>query len=258
MFFVLLPLMGLLLNYSEGLLSPSQTMKKATHPRLLMKTMKKSKSSQDFPSKSIPTLATSSIPSPARTPWWITVGMTILIITSWVDLHKHEHFPATSVESTDHGSEEVLHHKDIWRETQLRYLGYTNEVGESFGVLFPRYVRPSYGVAFTYVACDAADKTMAAIQDGKIPTEVLRIGSDALLWQTLASVLIPGKVINIAANEAMNSLNSSFVSDTLPPPVKRWAPTAIGLILIPLIIHPIDHIVDILMDNSIRLWWTAM
>ena len=153
--------------------------------------------------------------------------------------------------------DEVPRHKDIWRETNLRYLGYTNEVGESFGVLFPKYVRPSYGVAFSYVAFDAADKTFAAIQDKYSPMEVFRIGSDALLWQSLASVLIPGKVINIAANEAANALNDSSIAQSLPPQVRKWAPTAIGLALIPLIIHPIDHLVDILMDSTIRLLWTA-
>lgn len=204
---------------------------------------------------------TSVSPSTTRTPLGITLGITILIITSWVDLHnKPEKISPVTIQKSDDGlvsKEEIPRHQDIWRETNLRYLGYTNEVGESFGVLFPKYVGPSYGVAFTYVACDAADKTLTAIHNGNSPIEVVRVGSDALLWQTLASVLIPGKVINIAANEAANTLNTSSISDTLPPPVRRWAPTAIGLLLIPLIIHPIDHLVDILMDNSIRLWWTA-
>ena len=40
---------------------------------------------------------------------------------------------------------------DIWRDTPLRYMGYANEVGEAFRPLFPKLVRPSYGVAFAYV-----------------------------------------------------------------------------------------------------------
>ena len=47
---------------------------------------------------------------------------------------------------------------DIWRDTGLRYLGYANEVGESFRHVVPKLVRPSYGVAFGYVFCDSCDK----------------------------------------------------------------------------------------------------
>jgi hypothetical protein len=50
---------------------------------------------------------------------------------------------------------------------------------------------------------------------------------------------------------------SSFVAEkTLKksPVLRRWAPTTIGLGVIPLIIHPIDHCVDTIMDNSIRKW----
>ena len=47
---------------------------------------------------------------------------------------------------------------DLYRDTPVRYLGYANEVGESFRHLFPRLVKPSYGVAFAYVFADAADK----------------------------------------------------------------------------------------------------
>ena len=65
--------------------------------------------------------------------------------------------------------------KDVWRHSALRYLGYANEVGEALGVwkvlfvsksydlpndplfkstgpVYPRVVKPSYAVAFGYVA----------------------------------------------------------------------------------------------------------
>jgi fission process protein 1 len=38
------------------------------------------------------------------------------------------------------------------------------------------------------------------------------------------------------------------------PVVRRWAPTAIGLGVIPLIIHPIDSVVDAAMDSTVRQW----
>ncbi|XP_074869328.1 mitochondrial fission process protein 1 isoform X3 [Carettochelys insculpta] len=48
---------------------------------------------------------------------------------------------------------------DLYRDTWVRYLGYANEVGESFRALVPvSLVWASYGVATTYVTADAIDK----------------------------------------------------------------------------------------------------
>ena len=38
----------------------------------------------------------------------------------------------------------------------------------------------------------------------------------------------------------------------VPRLAKRWGPTALGLLAIPLIIHPIDHFVDWAMDSTVR------
>ena len=47
---------------------------------------------------------------------------------------------------------------DVYRDTPVRFLGYANELGESFKPLIPRvaYFGP-YGVACAYVAADASD-----------------------------------------------------------------------------------------------------
>ena len=49
---------------------------------------------------------------------------------------------------------------DLFRDTPLRYMGYANEVGESFRYMAPWFVRPSYGIAFAYVFADTYDKSM--------------------------------------------------------------------------------------------------
>jgi mitochondrial fission process protein 1 len=140
---------------------------------------------------------------------------------------------------------------DIWRESPLRYLGYANEVGEAFGPIFPKFVKPSYGIAFAYVGCDTIDKTVKSMRRGDDGTSTLKTSVDALIWQTFASVLIPGKIINVVTNSSASILKSHSFS-TLPLAVRTWTPTAIGLATIPLIIHPIDHAVDYFMDNTLR------
>ena len=49
---------------------------------------------------------------------------------------------------------------DLFRDTWLRYLGYANEVGESFRYQAPWAVKPSYAIAFGYVLADTVDKTV--------------------------------------------------------------------------------------------------
>ena len=49
---------------------------------------------------------------------------------------------------------------DIFRDTPLRYMGYANEVGESFRYVAPWFVKPSYGIAFAYVFADTYSKAM--------------------------------------------------------------------------------------------------
>ena len=122
---------------------------------------------------------------------------------------------------------------DIYRDTPVRFLGYTNEIGESFKPMVPRaFYLGSYAVACTYVAADAKHKYDA---DGDA-----RHGVDALIWQSLASVAVPGLVVN------------RVVALTGKVTARPLAPTLAGLASIPFIIKPIDAFVDVLMDATIR------
>jgi len=145
---------------------------------------------------------------------------------------------------------------DYFRDTPIRYLGYANEVGESFGPLYPKFVRPSYGIAFAYVGADTLYKTYLAKQRGESAESIFRIGTDVLLWQTFASVLIPGKVINLVTATAVKVFQADVPAiKKLPVQVRTWSPTLIGLATIPFIIHPIDNLVDHVFDRTLRKWW---
>ena len=136
---------------------------------------------------------------------------------------------------------------DIFRDTPLRYLGYANELGEAFRPIYPRIVVPSYGVAFAYVGADSVLKTWNAYQKGSSHTVAVATFTDCLTWQTLASVLIPGKVIH-----AVTGMSSSLLKSSQNPTIRKFGATAIGLAFIPLIIKPIDAGVDLLMDSTLR------
>ena len=72
--------------------------------------------------------------------------------------------------------------------------------------------------------------------------------SDTLVWQTLASVVIPGFLIN----RVVKGTTMAMPALRLPAIATKWLPTVVGLAMIPLIIHPIDQFVDYLLDSSSR------
>ena len=140
---------------------------------------------------------------------------------------------------------------DIFRDTPLRYMGYANEVGEAFRPIYPRLVAPSYGVAFAYVGADSMVKTWMAHKKGCSPSVALATFTDCLTWQTLASVLIPGKVINIVTTLSASVIQNSSVFKSRPM-FRKYGATTVGMCCIPLIIRPIDEGVDILLNSTLR------
>uniref|UniRef100_A0A7S2MFK8 Mitochondrial fission process protein 1 n=1 Tax=Helicotheca tamesis TaxID=374047 RepID=A0A7S2MFK8_9STRA len=151
---------------------------------------------------------------------------------------------------------------NIFRDSPLRYMGYANEIGESFRYQFPKFVVPSYILAFGYCGMDALS---AGYRVWKQPPKSFNNGTslssskeaqiaiatfDTLLWQSLASVMIPGATINLLVKASRLTVSRTII---LPTMLSKWAPTGVGLGSIPFIVHPIDTAVDYALDNSVRL-----
>jgi len=145
---------------------------------------------------------------------------------------------------------------DIYRDTPLRYLGYANEVGEAFRALVHvNWVKLSYGVASAYVLADTNDKAQKMSQslpvdDASKTKKVAFAAVDTLLWQALASVIIPGFTINRICAASLYTMGRAIPNVSLNS--RKWATTAIGLGVIPFIVHPIDSFVHIAMDKTTR------
>eukprot|EP01138_Halocafeteria_seosinensis_P000602 gb/GECG01000617.1/.p1 GENE.gb/GECG01000617.1/~~gb/GECG01000617.1/.p1 ORF type:complete len:375 (+),score=37.00 gb/GECG01000617.1/:1-1125(+) len=142
---------------------------------------------------------------------------------------------------------------DVFRETSLRYLGYANEVGECFRPLLPRLVVPSYLLSTAYVLGDTAHKTMEAYDETKSNCQnrkkyVAAHAVDTLLWQAFASVIVPGFTINRVVRVAQMCTSRTV----MPRVMHRWAPSAIGLAIIPVIVEPIDYWIHLVMDRVVR------
>jgi Mitochondrial carrier protein/Mitochondrial 18 KDa protein (MTP18) len=144
---------------------------------------------------------------------------------------------------------------NIFRDSPLRYMGYANEVGESFRYQFPRFVVPSYILSFGYCFADAVTSGRKAYSASSQSTSsALLAATDTLLWQSLASVMIPGATINSIVKVSRFAVQS--IPKPLPAPLATWIPTAVGLGSIPLIVHPIDQGVDWFMENTFRRFVT--
>ncbi|XP_030893700.1 mitochondrial fission process protein 1 isoform X1 [Leptonychotes weddellii] len=141
-----------------------------------------------------------------------------------------------------------------WMTWESDFLCYANEVGEAFRSLVPAaVVWLSYGVSSSYVLADAIDKGKKA---GAIPsseagrsTRVTVAVVDTFVWQALASVAIPGFTINRVCAASLYILGTAT---RWPLSIRKWTTTALGLLVIPVIVHPIDRSVDFLLDSSLR------
>jgi len=150
---------------------------------------------------------------------------------------------AQKIEADIAHAEEVFEH-DVFRDSPLRLAGYANEVGEAFRPLFPRWVLPSYCAAFGYVFADTADKGYKLGPIGAL---------DTLVWQTFASVLIPGMIINRVVWGSSQLYNTPMMAKCFPSTVLRFAPVMTGLVAIPFIVEPIDKFVHFAMDKTYRI-----
>mmetsp|Transcript_4760 Transcript_4760/g.8311 ORF Transcript_4760/g.8311 Transcript_4760/m.8311 type:complete len:269 (-) Transcript_4760:407-1213(-) len=158
---------------------------------------------------------------------------------------------------------------DIFRDSPVRYCGYANEVGESF-----RYFIGSNGVILTYalascyVVADSIYQTLRmkeseetnVVQEGgeekgskseSVKTlKLVFVAMDSLIWQSFASVICPGFIINRIVSGSNYAL--SHVDVSLNNTAEHWIPTVIGLAAMPLIVRPIDELVDHGMNSFIR------
>ena len=95
-----------------------------------------------------------------------------------------------------------------------------------------------------------AKETLVQTSKDTPETKTLKVATDCLVWQTFASVLVPGFTINRICKLSLYLLNNSNVKTLIQS--SKVLTTGIGLLSIPLIIHPIDHAVHVVMDKTIR------
>lgn len=72
--------------------------------------------------------------------------------------------------------------------------------------------------------------------------------ADLAIWHTVASMALPAFTIHTIVHQSQKFIQKTRAMDKL----KRFGPVGLGLACIPFIIHPIDHLTDWAMDNTLR------
>lgn len=132
--------------------------------------------------------------------------------------------------------------------SKVRYVAYSSDVGEAFRpVVSDKVVKATYGLAFLYVGCDVGHHAYMAHKEGESP---LRAGSHAFIFQGLASLALPMVIIHTAVHKCQH-----FVAKNPNPRIKMWAPTVLGLSILPFLPiacdEPVEYLVDLAFDTAL-------
>jgi fission process protein 1 len=146
---------------------------------------------------------------------------------------------------------------DIFKDSVLRYLGYSNEIGEAFRpIISTKIVTYSYLLEFVYFISDTVHKGHKAYIDNKNKEDVMRHISKAsiytMVWQCFASVILPAftinRIVKLFGYLSRNYSNNRFIV--------KYFPTFIGLTVIPILPGILDPIVNKAMEKTFGKYYT--
>jgi len=202
---------------------------------------------------------------------------------SFCALFNKPRSPAAKMTNSEHSNNNNNSY-DLFKDSPMRYLGYTNELGEAFRAFIPKsVVLATYAIATAYAMGDAVDKgykaytqpsspftTTTPTEDGSVDDvtttplnnnnnsarnwHVAERTTDTAIWQLLASVTVPAYIINRVVHATNWSLNR-FVhagSAWRGRGMFKMIPTLAGLAVIPILPHALDPVIDLAMDNTTR------
>lgn len=165
---------------------------------------------------------------------------------------------------------------DVFRDSILRYAGYLNEIGEAFRPLVPsEVVVLSYILTISYIVADAGWKAReykrknSDLYNGGFNFGGPIAAVDTLLFQLIASVIFPGFIINrwvtlvayltyeqLKLPDLVSSMDLEPFSigsiHVVPSALVFDIPTALGLLLIPFIVKPLDELTEYALDTTVR------
>lgn len=134
---------------------------------------------------------------------------------------------------------------DFFRSRPGRYLGYAHVVGSALpgDIVSPAAKMWMTRATVAYIAFDVFFKAT----DRRSPNMVSK-GVDALLWQGLASIVIPGFIVQGAAQVSALVANSMQIKS----PTNRYVSLGFVLLSMPLLGGTVDRGVDFVFNHTTR------
>lgn len=138
---------------------------------------------------------------------------------------------------------------DVFKDSWVRYLGYSNEIGEAFRKVTPRnFVIFTYVVEVGYFIADTFHKGHKAYNDPNQQDNkhyhVIKSSGYTILWQFFATCVIPPLCINLVVGRTHNFLTRRNYGIN----IIKFAPLTVGLIMIPLFNIYVDPVVEHALD----------
>jgi fission process protein 1 len=143
---------------------------------------------------------------------------------------------------------------DVFKDSSLRYLGYSNEIGEALrNVVSKKVVYASYFVEIVYFFADVSHKIYLSWihpdnkEKNQTMSRIFNNSAHTIAWQFFASVTIPpflvNRIVKLAKVIAMRR-----TSDLKKV---KWIATGCGLMTMPIMPYLIDPVVDDFLDKVI-------
>eukprot|EP01083_Nonionella_stella_P216714 778687_1 len=130
-----------------------------------------------------------------------------------------------------------------------RPMAYASEFGESVRPFVKRQVVNSlYGVSFLYVFADVSLACYSIRDKGREMR--LYTALDQTIWHSMASIAMPALTIHQIVHYSKKYVAPR--TTRLFPKYGRFSPIFFGLGAIPFIIHPLDHLADFIMNQTLR------
>jgi len=129
-----------------------------------------------------------------------------------------------------------------------KVLLYTSDLGESSRPLISHHtVEALHFVTFAYIVGDVTYNAYHEYKQGGNTNEIAKVATRTFVFQTLASIVLPGAAIH----HAMEFTERRIQTMTMNARAHRFAPVIIGLSLIPvlpLIDHPLERAIEKVFD----------
>jgi mitochondrial fission process protein 1 len=189
-----------------------------------------------------------------------STASTATAATTEKDRHKHESASSnprvsTTLESVLDTEESnivpVLLRNAPRLVARMRPLSYSSEVGEAVRHSTPSLIRPLYAVAIGVVAMDVVVAGWGRREESQL-TQAVSL-ADHVAWHSLASFIAPSVIIH----QSVKRSKPLFAGMPLSAVWKQRGPSIVGLLMIPLVVHPIDSAVDSFFDYCLRPFYAS-